>query len=160
MSSALSINLHDVISSLSSVNDDMFLDSIDPADSETNDRVITISRMYQTLCDEISAIKRREAGLKAHRDSLAAKAELAKERIISIMSDASLDKVLTDDMSVSLRNAPASVVIEDEKAIADKYFIAQEPKLSKQLIKAALKSGVNVRGASLVESKTLSIKGA
>jgi hypothetical protein len=63
------------------------------------------------------------------------------------------------DFTVSLRSVPPSVVIIDEGQIPQDYWKPQPPRLDRQGLSAALKSGSAIPGAALSNSQmTISVR--
>lgn len=100
---------------------------------------------------------------KAEKDRLAERqkqkenlAERLKERLAESMRILEKDKFETTKCKVSFRTSTA-VNILDEALLPKKFFkIVKTP--SKADIKEALKSGLKVKGAELVENKNIQIK--
>ena len=60
---------------------------------------------------------------------------------------------------LSLRPTPAAVVVTDEGAIPEEFWVAQAPKLDRQGLSAALKRGQAVPGAVLgTGSMTIAVR--
>ena len=63
------------------------------------------------------------------------------------------------DFTASLRAVPPAVVIVDEEQIPRDYWKPQPPRLDRQGLSAALKSGSTVPGATLSNSQmTISVR--
>ncbi len=90
----------------------------------------------------------------------ARKLELRKERlrkfITSYMNATNTEVIETDYAKISFRKSK-SVEIDDETLLGDEYFVMKK-EASKSKITEALKAGVDVQGARLIENRNLQIK--
>jgi Siphovirus Gp157 len=87
------------------------------------------------------------------------RADKKRELVTSAMERASLKKLAEPDFTVSLRAVPPSVVVIDEALIPQDYWKPQPPRLDRQSISAALKSGSGIPGAALSNSQmTISVR--
>jgi hypothetical protein len=77
------------------------------------------------------------------------RAEKKRELVTSVMERADIKKLAEADFTASLRSCPPVVVVTDEGQIPESYWKPQPPKLDRQGISAALKSGAVVPGALL-----------
>jgi hypothetical protein len=77
------------------------------------------------------------------------RADKKRELVTGVMERADIKKLAEPDFTASLRTVPPSVVVVDEGQIPIDYWKPQSPKLDRQGISAALKSGAAVPGATL-----------
>ena len=77
------------------------------------------------------------------------RADKKRELVTSVMERADIKKLAEPDFTASLRASPPAVVVTDEGQIPQAYWKPQPPKLDRQGISTALKSGVAVPGALL-----------
>ena len=77
------------------------------------------------------------------------RADKKRELVSSVMERADIKKLAEPDFTASLRPSPPAVVVTDEAQIPQTYWKPQPPKLDRQGISAALKSGSAVPGALL-----------
>jgi hypothetical protein len=77
------------------------------------------------------------------------RADKKRELVSSVMERADIKKLAEPDFTASLRASPPAVVVTDEGQIPQAYWKPQPPKLDRQGIAAALKSGATVPGALL-----------
>lgn len=79
----------------------------------------------------------------------------AKKREVAqaVMEDAGIEKILEPDFTVSLRVSPPGVAVVNESEIPEPYWIPQPPKLDRKAILDTLKTGMQVPGATLTNSK-------
>jgi hypothetical protein len=77
------------------------------------------------------------------------RADKKRELVSSVMERADIKKLAEPDFTASLRASPPAVVVTDEGQIPQAYWKPQPPKLDRQGIATALKSGATVPGALL-----------
>lgn len=131
-----------------------------------NDRLAINGQDFKAKAEAYAAMigekQMRAKYLKAESKRLAdlAKRELAtaerlKNTIANAMMDLNMDKADTDRFKLSFRQSEAVDIIDPE-AVPPQFFV-QELKLSKSLVKDALKRGP-VAGAQIITKKNLHIK--
>jgi hypothetical protein len=103
------------------------------------------------LDDEALAggLSTRLSDMKARLDRLEERAKRKRQLVLRAMAEAEITKLTEADFTASMRTgAPILEVVAEDK-IPAAYWKPQPPKLDKQGILAALKSGATVEGASL-----------
>lgn len=124
---------------------------LDTLDGESNlDRAV-VAVFESALDDEgrASVIADRLDALAERRSRFQDRAKAKRNVIVSAMEDAGVKKIEAPEVTLSLRQAPASVVITDEAAIPAAFV---ETEIVKKLDKAAIKAALNegpVPGAAL-----------
>jgi len=111
-------------------------------------------------CKMIESIKAAATAKRAEARRLVERARV-HENTVSRMVDRLKDGMLaidrqaidTDLFRVTVQASPPSVVITDEQAIPAE-FVVHTPKVNKSLLKAVLKAGNDVPGATLAEGNT------
>jgi Siphovirus Gp157 len=87
------------------------------------------------------------------------RADKKRALVMSVMERADIKKLAEPDFTASLRIVPPSLVVVDERQIPEDYWRPQPPKLDRQGLVAALKSGAAISGAVLGNSQiTLSVR--
>src|SRR5450755_3465011 len=75
------------------------------------------------------------------------------------MVEADLDKVMAEDLSVSLRKGGEKLEVIDESRVPETFFVPQPAKLDRKSLTEALKRGEMVNGALLVLAEpTISVR--
>ncbi len=79
----------------------------------------------------------------------------AKRRQIACeaMMGAAIKKITAPDLTISLRAGTPSLVVIDETAIPQSYWVARQPRLDRQSLQADLKRGAAVPGVTLNNSE-------
>ncbi len=96
-----------------------------------------------------SALSTRLSDMRARLERLESRARKKRQLATRIMSDATISKITTADFTASLKQAGPAVNVLDEAKIPPAYWKPQPPKLDKQGILAALKSGAMIDGATI-----------
>lgn len=97
----------------------------------------------------VSALKIRVADMRERLDRLDTRASKKRELVTTVMERAEIKKVTEPDFTLSLRRTPAPLVMIDEKAIPERFWKPQDPKLDRAGLILALKGGQQILGASL-----------
>jgi hypothetical protein len=105
-------------------------------------------------------------GLKGRLDDLQARLSRLRERYEKkralarwAMVEADLDKVMCEDLSISLRKGGEKLEVIDEGRLLETFFVPQPPKLDRKGLIEALKRGEMVNGAVLVMADpTISVR--
>ena len=96
-----------------------------------------------------AALKVRLGDLRDRAARLAHRAEKKRQLVGEAMARADLKRVILPDLTLSLRSGTPSLVVTDEEAIPGGFWKAQPPKLDRQGLSNALKSGETIPGAVL-----------
>ncbi len=125
-------------------------------DGEFEEKAEAYAILIKTLNAEAELIKAEKQRLDERQKQKERLAESLKERLTQSMQLLEKDKLETAKCKVSFRTSKA-VEIVDEAKLPDEYFKI-ERKPMKSEIKEALKAGVAIDGAVLVERKNIQIK--
>ena len=104
------------------------------------------------LDDEALAagLSTRLSDMKARLERLEARAKRKRQLALGAMAEANIPKLAEADFTASLRQATPTLEVSAEDKIPAAYWKPQPPKLDKQGILAALKSGALIEGAALM----------
>lgn len=130
------------------------LSGLDTLEIDRLQKITDVACYIKGLDCEAEAIREEEKGLAKRRRSLESRVEWLRGYLKSNLDDG--EKVSDSRVVLSWRKSVA-VVINDEEAIPDDYYIVKRD-ISKGLISDALKRGTEVPGAALVERHNLVIK--
>lgn len=129
---------------------------------ERNEKIEKVALWYKNLVSDAAAYK-AEKEVFAEREKVAKnKADNLKKWLESALSGS---KMTTEKVAISFRKSEA-VEIEDENEVIafaqanqrDDLLTYKEPALNKTAIKAAIKDGLTVSGAQLVERQNIQIR--
>lgn len=107
------------------------------------------------------AIKAEETRLAERRKVHAAKVEKIKAWLLMNMQACRISKIECPVFTISLKNNPPKVVVDDERAIPDRFLVVPDlppPAPDKKAIAAELKAGKEVAGCHLEQSQRIEIK--
>lgn len=162
--------LYELASEYKEVSDklhDMQLDEITIADTlesiggdlETKcSNVAFVIRNMESLAEQI---KQAEEQMATRRKAIDNRAANVKQYLLQNMERCGISKIESPYFKISIRNNPASVVVDDAGAIPCEFYRYPEappPSPDKKLIKTAIESGVDVPGVHLERGTSLSIK--
>ncbi len=97
----------------------------------------------------VDALKSRVGDMQDRLSRISKRADKKRELVTSVMEQADLKKLAEADFTVSLRSSSAPLVVTEEEFIPEPFWKPQSPKLDRQGLIAALKSGGQVSGAVL-----------
>lgn len=120
------------------------------------DKVENLGLMIKNMSAEADAIKIEADNLTKRRGTVENRVESIKTYLTDYLLTYG-QKFRTPRLALSLRPS-VGVVVEDEQLIPSKYFVAQDPKVSKSAIKEAIESGTSVPGARVETRQNLQVK--
>jgi hypothetical protein len=133
----------------------------DTLEGITDLKQILAEVVRSALDDEALAggLSTRLSDMKARLDRFEERAKRKRQLVLRAMTEAEIPKIMEADFTVSVRSGAPALDVVAEDRIPAAYWKPQPPKLDKQGILAALKSGAEVEGASLVPpQKQLSVR--
>ena len=104
----------------------------------------------EALCIGIST---RLSDLKSRHERIDRSAKFKRQLALQAMTDADIPKLAEADFTASLKQGAPSIEILTEEKIPAAYWKPQPSKLDKLGILAALKTGTEIDGASLVAAR-------
>ena len=107
----------------------------------------------------VDALKSRIGDMQDRLSRISKRSDKKRELVTTVMEQADLKKLAEAEFTVSLRSSSAPLVVTEEGSIPEPYWKPQAPKLDRQGLIAALKSGRQVTGAVLGNSRmTIAIR--
>ena len=158
------MNLYEINAALESA----FMDCIDPETGEIvgdtsalddlqlqrDEKIENIALFIKNLKAEAEAIQNEERKLKSRRNSCENRTEWLKKYLANNLQG---EKFKTPRVAVSWRRSQ-SVEVEDVWALPDEFVRRADPEPNKTAIKEAIKAGIDVPGAELVDSLSMTIR--
>lgn len=118
-----------------------------------------IIKYLRNIETRVTALKEEEKRMKEYRQSEEKRYDRLKQYLVSCLIKSNLTKLDTNLGKISVRKAPASVVVNEEVLPKDYFKEEIVRKVDKKYIKQILMEGTHIDGAMLVEDKyTLTIK--
>ncbi len=123
----------------------------DTLEGITDLREILAEVIRSALDDEALAagLSTRLCDMKARIERFETSAKRKRELALKAMNEVEIPKLAVADFTASLRHGPPTLEVADEAKIPAAYWKPQPPKLDRQGILAALKSGAAIEGAFL-----------
>ena len=143
---------------------EQLLAQIPDLDEETlADTLEGVSDLPQMLCEIVRSALEDEAlaaglatrlsDMRMRLDRLETRAQRKRELALRFMTDARIDKLAEADFTASLRQGVPGLEIVAEERIPQPYWKPQPPKLDRQGLLAALKTGAMIEGVTLAAPK-------
>lgn len=135
-------------------------EELENAEGLFEDKIEACSVVYKEKLAEIEALKHEEETLTQRRKALEKGAESFKGYIGNALLAVGRNKFETEKCKISFRKS-TSVEIPDEyiEGLSEEYkTVKVEVKANKTAIKEALKNGIEIPGASLIEKNSPQIK--
>ena len=152
---ALADKLHDT-----DLDEQTILDTLEAESGDLVEKGKNVAAVFRNLESDAKQIKEAEEQLYARRKALEKRAANLKQYLLNRMTISGIQKIECPWFSVSIKNNPESVQVDDESLIPRDYFreIPATFQLDKNLVKAAIKDGFEVPGAHLARTTRLDIK--
>jgi len=131
---------------------------LDGVTSAIEDKLLAIARVVKNLDAEADAIKAEEKRLAERRGAIENNVRRLKDYAQEHMEQSGIDHAKDDLFTVALQNSPPSVQVDNESAIPEDYWRHPAPSVDKRALLDALKSGEDIPGVSLRQSRSLRIR--
>lgn len=136
-------------------------DTLESLSGDLETKAVNVAMFVKSLEATAASIKIAEGQMAARRKAIEARAERVLDYIKDNMIACGISKIECPYFNLSIRDNPASVVIDSPNLIPDDYMRKAEappPAPDKKAIAEALKAGVGVLGAHLQYGQRLEIK--
>lgn len=159
---SLTTELSDAIAEISvdeSTGEVVGFEKVDALAFDTETKLVNCARAVRNidlLLDQMEqARKELSARMKCYKNI----SDRLKDRCVDAMRVLEIKAIKDVDIELKTRRSE-SVEIIDESLISEEFMVEKVVKTpSKTAIKQAIKSGIDVKGAQIVENQTLQIKG-
>ena len=140
--------------------------ALDNMEQDVQKKAVNVAAFIANASAEIEAMKQRERALSARRKSKENTVQSLKRYLMNCMEAASLKKIDSPELCISVRNNAESVSIPDEKAFInwaqehdrDDLLKFAEPTINKTAVKNCLKDGAKLPFAGLLRTQSVIIK--
>ena len=129
---------------------------LDNLQMQRDKKIENISKWIKNLDSDIEQLKAQKDSFAKRQKTAETKRDSLKGYLSSYLNGEKWDAP-DRSVAISFRKSEA-VSISDESIIPKKWFIKQDPKLDKAGIRAALKKGLKVKGATLTVNNNIQIK--
>lgn len=133
-------------------------DTLDSINDAVEQKVENTAFVVKQLEANISVIDEEIKRLQAMKGTQTNNIKSLKLYLQESMEKVGLDKVQGKLIKIAIQNNPQGVEVLNENVIPKNYFVEQKPKLDKRAILADLKSGAQVEGVEIKQSRSLRIR--
>ena len=127
--------------------------------SSLGDVLAAVVRSYLDDLTLAAAVAMRIDEMEERLSRIEHRADKKRKLVTTVMKNADIKKLAEPDFTASLRTVPPPLVVTDQKQIPIDFWRPQVPKLDREGLSAALKSGAVVPGAMLGNAQmTLSVR--
>ena len=136
----------------------VFEDTLESIEDAIEDKAVNIAKLLKVWEGDIESLKAEKTRLANRQKNLEEKSKRLKSYLQDNLEQLEIFKIKTPLFSFNIQNNPPKAHITNITTIPAQYFKQPDPVLSKAELTAALKAGVKVEGAELVQEKSLRIK--
>ena len=137
------------------VIDDDWADFLDDLEMARDEKAINVGRYIKNLSAEAAAIKAEKEKLASRQKVAENKVSHLKAYLLTFLADG--EKIADETVAIATRNNAPSVFLVDDFECPEEYQrIKVEP--DKTAIKGALKDGLEIPGALLIKTRSVTIK--
>ena len=131
------------------------LASINDAIEDKADGYVAV---IKTLEGDNKAIDEEIKRLRQRKTSNQNGVKRLKESLQAVMEQTGKEKFKTALNTYSIANNPPSIEVVNESLIPKSYWVEQAPKLNKKEILSDIKNGVEIKGAEVVQTRSLRVR--
>lgn len=153
----LSQAYNEIIEMADVMDEQTFTDTLAAIEEAIEVKAENYAKLIRSIELGVNALKDEEKRLAERRQSLEKKVSILKTTLKDNMEAVGTAKIKSNLFTVWVQNNPPSVEITDETQL-EAFSVPQPPKLDKKAIAAALKDGVELNGARLVQTTGIRIK--
>ena len=136
----------------------VFEDTLESLEDAIEEKAINIAKLLKIWESDIEGLKKEKTRLDNRQRNLEEKSRRLKQHLQDNLEQLDIFKIKTPLFSFNIQNNPPKARITNITTIPAEYFKQPEPILSKTELTKALKAGVKVQGAELIQEKSLRIK--
>ncbi len=108
--------------------------------------------LAETLRGRLDVMRRR-------LERLEGRAEQKRVLVSTALQEAGIRKLVAPEFTAYLRPSPSKLIVTDETLVPPEFWVAQQPRLDRQQLLSAVRSGREVPGAVLANSElTLAVR--
>jgi len=140
---------------------EVIADTLEALEGDFTTKAVSVAKFVRSLEANADAIRASIAAQKARLERIEKRAESVRAYLQFWMQATERKRIEAPDLVIARRANPAAVVITDESAIPEGFWVqppAPPKRLDKSAIKAALSAGGIVPGAQLEAGERLEIR--
>lgn len=140
---------------------DVVRDTLESLDGDLSEKCVGIGKFVLGLEAEAAAIDAASQAMAKRAERRRKRAESIRAYVLFQLQNANHTKVDCPEFTICVRDNPAAVEIDDPEVVPAEFLVQPEPpppRISKDLIKTALKAGRAVAGCWLRQGQRLEIR--
>lgn len=139
----------------SDIDGQALIDTLEAVQGEFNDKAVAILKVVENLNGDTSVLDAEIKRLQERKKVILNKQKSMRDYLLHNMQASGIEKIQCPLFTASLRKGVESVQIDDESLLPDEFVkVEVVTKADKNAIKAKLKAGEEIPGASLVRGET------
>lgn len=154
----LTDNYRQVLEAAEQLDPETLKDTLDSIDEAIESKTENTAKVIRELEGNINTLTTEIQRLNERKTALNNNVKYLKEYLQSEMEKVGKTKIKGELFNVGIQNNPASVYVTDETKIPLVYFTEQKPKLDKTRLKNDLKSGAEIEGADLRQTRGVRVR--
>lgn len=135
----------------------LFHDTLDSITDSIEDKAVGYAKVINQFASDVKQLKAEEERLAKRRVTLDNKIKILKDALTEAMQATNNRKFKTPEFTIYLQKNPPKMIIPDEGKVPAGY-LRTVMQIDKEKLKADLKAGKEISGASLVQEESLRIK--
>lgn len=139
-------------------DDQVFMDTLDGIEGEIEEKAENYAKVIRMLDSDVECIDKEIKRLQEKKKTIGNNVKRIKESLYMAMVTTGKKKFKTALFSFGIQKNPASVSVEDEKLIPERFWKQQDPVLDKKLLSDFLKENGDMPYAKLVRTESLRIR--
>jgi len=145
----------DLITSLEDLPPEVIEDTLESCSEELEEKSLNIAAIIKNINYDVEAMRDYEKKMNQKRKTLENRVTFLKDYLKEHMNICKVAKFSNQELSISIRKSPVSVIIDDIEKVPDKFKeIAFTFSIDKAGIKKAFKDGDKIDGIHLEEFNT------
>lgn len=144
------------------IDDDVLNDTLESLEGDYTDKVEGYIKVIKNYEADAEMFSNAEREFKEKKQNARAKIEKLKSTLVNSLKTTNHHKVDTGMFKVSIGKSKAVKIDDESEFIANEnnaeYLKPQAPKIDKTAIKNAIKNGLAVEGAEIVENEGLRVR--
>ena len=127
-----------------------------------SDLPVLLTAVLRSRLEDLSlaeALRRRLEVMRGRLERLEGRAEQKRVLVSTALQEAGIRKLVAAEFTAYLRPSPSKLIVTDETLVPPEFWVAQQPRLDRQQLLSAVRSGREVPGAVLANSElTLAVR--
>lgn len=145
----------DLITNLEDLPPEVIEDTLESCSEELEEKSLNIAAIIKNINYDVEAMKDYEKKMNQKRRTLENRVTFLKDYLKEHMNICKVSKFCNQELSISIRKSPISVIIDNIEKVPEKFKDIQiSVNINKAEIKKAFKDGDKINGVHLEEDNT------